>query len=189
MTPDSEMEQLTPTGQRQMALKEGADFERDVDDFESAGFSLAEERTLLKKLDRRVVLLISGLYLLSFLDRSSGLPHHDSQIVVLIKPSDIGNAKIAGLLKDLKLTDNQYEWLLTAFYAMYISFQWMTLLLAQARTMNSILHKTNGFQVQTSQTTHLFISGCPFLGHHSESTGLDNFVLAHSDSSHSARHQ
>ena len=72
MAHESEMEQLTPTGQRQLALKEGAQFDdREDDDFEPAGFSPAEERRLLKKLDRRVVLVISGLYLLSFLDRSS----------------------------------------------------------------------------------------------------------------------
>jgi len=31
-------------------------------------------------------------------------------------------------MEDLDLTGDQYEWLLTGFYAMYISFQWMTLL-------------------------------------------------------------
>lgn len=53
----------------------------------------------------------SSLYLLSFLDRSN-----------------IGNAKIAGLTDDLKLSDSQYEWLLTAFYIMYILFEWMTIM-------------------------------------------------------------
>jgi MFS family permease len=51
------------------------------------------------------------LYLLSFLDRSN-----------------IGNAKIAGLTDDLQLSDNQYEWLLSAFYIMYILFEWMTIM-------------------------------------------------------------
>lgn len=51
------------------------------------------------------------LYLLSFLDRSN-----------------IGNAKVAGLTDDLKLSDSQYEWLLTAFYIMYILFEWMTVM-------------------------------------------------------------
>ena len=40
--------------------------------------------------------------------------------------SNVGNAKIAGLTDDLKLSDNQYEWLLTAFYISYILFEWMT---------------------------------------------------------------
>ena len=42
--------------------------------------------------------------------------------------ADIGNAKIAGLTHDLKLSSSQYEWLLTAFYITYILFEWMTLM-------------------------------------------------------------
>lgn len=42
--------------------------------------------------------------------------------------SNIGNAKIAGLADDLNLSDGQYEWLLTAFYIMYILFEWMTVM-------------------------------------------------------------
>jgi MFS family permease len=42
--------------------------------------------------------------------------------------ADIGNAKIAGLMEDLRMTDDQYEWLLTGFYITYITFEWMTLL-------------------------------------------------------------
>jgi hypothetical protein len=81
------------------------DYDEEVD------FSEAEEKAVLKKLDRRVVLFVALLYLLSFLDRSN-----------------IGNARIAGLEKDLKLEGEQYEWLLTAFYISYIAFEWMALL-------------------------------------------------------------
>ncbi|MCJ1477725.1 hypothetical protein MMC13_006398 [Lambiella insularis] len=70
-----------------------------------------EERNVVKKLDRRVVIFLALLYMLSFLDRSN-----------------IGNAKIAGLTEDLRLSSSQYEWLLTAFYITYILFEWMTLL-------------------------------------------------------------
>jgi len=41
---------------------------------------------------------------------------------------DIGNAKLAGLSKDLNLKDAQFEWLLTAFYVTYIVFEWMIML-------------------------------------------------------------
>ncbi|KAF2395693.1 MFS general substrate transporter [Trichodelitschia bisporula] len=70
-----------------------------------------EERRVLRKMDRGVVLFIAGLYLLSFLDRSN-----------------IGNARIAGLQTDLRMTGPQYEWLLTAFYISYIAFEWMALM-------------------------------------------------------------
>lgn len=69
-----------------------------------------EERRVRRKLDTRLVLFVALLYLFSFLDRSN-----------------IGNAKIAGLIDDLRLDDNQYEWLLTIFYITYILFEWMTL--------------------------------------------------------------
>jgi hypothetical protein len=41
---------------------------------------------------------------------------------------DIGNARIAGLADDLRLSSSQYEWLLWAFYITYIAFEWMTLM-------------------------------------------------------------
>lgn len=78
----------------------------------TASFELhtpTEASRVRRKLDTHLVLFVALLYLLSFLDRSN-----------------IGNAKIAGLTKDLHLTDNMYEWLLTAFYITYICFEWMT---------------------------------------------------------------
>jgi hypothetical protein len=70
-----------------------------------------EEKAVLRKLDRRLVAFMALLYCLSFLDRSN-----------------IGNARIAGLVDDLGLSSKQYEWLLWAFYITYIAFEWMTLM-------------------------------------------------------------
>ncbi|KAL5121017.1 hypothetical protein ACEQ8H_001205 [Pleosporales sp. CAS-2024a] len=56
-----------------------------------------------RKLDTRMVPLLSGLYLLAFLDRSN-----------------IGNARIAGMEADLHLSSEDYTWLLTVFYITYI---------------------------------------------------------------------
>ncbi|KIW01895.1 uncharacterized protein PV09_06738 [Verruconis gallopava] len=74
-------------------------------------FSPVDELQVLRKLDKRVVLFVAFLYLLSFLDRSN-----------------IGNARIAGMEKDLNLSGRQYDMLLTAFYITYILFEWMALL-------------------------------------------------------------
>lgn len=41
---------------------------------------------------------------------------------------DIGNAKIAGLDRDLDLDSAKYEWVITAFYIAYICFEWMSVL-------------------------------------------------------------
>ncbi|KAF1838097.1 MFS general substrate transporter [Decorospora gaudefroyi] len=70
-----------------------------------------EDKTVLRRLDRRLVAFMALLYVLSFLDRSN-----------------IGNARIAGLADDLKLSSTQYSWLLWAFYITYILFEWMTLM-------------------------------------------------------------
>jgi len=55
---------------------EGADGEENLSDYErqegfSEAFSADEERRVVRKLDRRMVLFVALLYLLSFLDRSS----------------------------------------------------------------------------------------------------------------------
>ncbi|KIV93780.1 hypothetical protein PV10_04968 [Exophiala mesophila] len=77
----------------------------------SKDYTDEEEEAVVKKLDRKLVLFLGALYMLSFLDRSN-----------------IGNARIAGLEKDLSLSSSQYDWLLTAFYMTYIAFEWMILL-------------------------------------------------------------
>ncbi|KAG4413696.1 hypothetical protein IFR04_013165 [Cadophora malorum] len=70
-----------------------------------------EERAVVRKFDRKLVLFVALLYMLSFLDRSN-----------------IGNAKIAGLDLDLDLDSPRYEWVITAFYIAYICFEWMSVL-------------------------------------------------------------
>ncbi|TAQ83266.1 hypothetical protein B7494_g8409 [Chlorociboria aeruginascens] len=69
------------------------------------------EKRYLRKLDKVLVPLVSGLYLLSYLDRSN-----------------VGNAKIAGMQTDLKLTTSSYTWLLTIFYISYIIFEFFALM-------------------------------------------------------------
>ncbi|KFX94048.1 hypothetical protein V490_04545 [Pseudogymnoascus sp. VKM F-3557] len=68
-----------------------------------------EERAVVRKFDRRLVLFVALLYMLSFLDRSR-------------------NARIARMDVDLNLHSDQYEWILTSFYITYIMFEWMSLL-------------------------------------------------------------
>lgn len=63
----------------------------------------AEERAVRRKIDWHVVPLMTLLYLLCFLDRSN-----------------IGNARIQGLGKDLQLVGYQFNWSLTVFYITYM---------------------------------------------------------------------
>ncbi|KAF8572720.1 putative MFS nicotinic acid transporter Tna1 [Ramaria rubella] len=66
----------------------------------------AEERRLLRRIDLRIVPYASLLYLLSFLDRVN-----------------IGQARLAGLEKDLRLRGNQYDVALTIFFVSYVAFE------------------------------------------------------------------
>ncbi|KAI6815869.1 MFS general substrate transporter [Hortaea werneckii] len=120
-----ELKRLNKSGPKRRSTVEDAIGDDDHDDVEDevpatrrrtasvASFELYtpdEEHRVRRKLDTHLVLFVAMLYMMSFLDRSN-----------------IGNAKIAGLVEDLKLDDDQYEWLLTAFYIAYILFEWMTL--------------------------------------------------------------
>lgn len=66
-----------------------------------------EEAKLIRKLDLRLLPLVFLLYTLSVLDRSN-----------------LGNAKLAGMKKDIDLSGNRYNFLGTLFYIAYILFQW-----------------------------------------------------------------
>ncbi|KAL1871630.1 hypothetical protein Daus18300_004630 [Diaporthe australafricana] len=71
----------------------------------------AVEKRLVRKLDRRLVLLAFLCYMAAFLDRSN-----------------IGNAETAGMSEDLGFDNDQYQWLLTIFYIPYIVFEWLALM-------------------------------------------------------------
>ncbi|GAB7330394.1 hypothetical protein MBLNU13_g02014t1 [Cladosporium sp. NU13] len=61
------------------------------------------EKKIVRHLDRRILPWIFVLWLLAFIDRSN-----------------IGNAKIDGLIDDLNLTGNKYNVSLTVFYILYV---------------------------------------------------------------------
>ncbi|KUI60216.1 hypothetical protein VP1G_07414 [Cytospora mali] len=61
-------------------------------------------RKILLKVDTRVLPILSLLFLCSFLDRTN-----------------VGNAKIIGLVEDLNMTDLQYNQGLAVFYATYVA--------------------------------------------------------------------
>lgn len=73
---------------------------------ESEDFSDVDEAKVLRKIDLRLLPLVSLLYLLSNLDRSN-----------------IGNAKIEGLEASLGLSTSQFNWCLTIFFLTYSAFE------------------------------------------------------------------
>lgn len=62
-----------------------------------------EETSIRRKIDRRIVPLVTVLYLFCFLDRAN-----------------IGNARIQGMAKDLNLVGYKFNWALSVFYIVYL---------------------------------------------------------------------
>lgn len=71
-------------------------------------WSKEDDARVRRKLDVRILPFLFSSYLFAFLDRSN-----------------IGNAKVANMDKDLGISDDQYQWLLTIFYIGYIVFQFL----------------------------------------------------------------
>lgn len=67
----------------------------------------SEEAAIIRKLDYRLLPVVFVLYSLAVLDRSN-----------------LGNARLAGMEKDINLSGNRYNLLGTIFYIAYICFQW-----------------------------------------------------------------
>ncbi|KAI8148988.1 major facilitator superfamily domain-containing protein [Fennellomyces sp. T-0311] len=65
-----------------------------------------ELKRLMWKLDRRIIPYIALLYLCSYLDRIN-----------------IGNAKIAGLMETIDITESEYNWALSIFFIGYVLFE------------------------------------------------------------------
>jgi len=66
----------------------------------------AAEKKLVKKLDRWIIPMMTMAYLLCFLDRSN-----------------IGNARLYGLEKDLHMKGNQYQISVSIFFVPYVIFE------------------------------------------------------------------
>ncbi|KZT25394.1 MFS general substrate transporter [Neolentinus lepideus HHB14362 ss-1] len=70
------------------------------------GVDTHADRRLLRKVDLRLLPILTGLYLLSFLDRSN-----------------IGNAKLDGLATDLHLSPSGYNNALAVYFVAYVVFE------------------------------------------------------------------
>ncbi|RFU28082.1 hypothetical protein B7463_g8247, partial [Scytalidium lignicola] len=90
--------------------KEGAvgTFIDDRDEYEHllTKFDATRQKKLLRKIDWRLLPVLTIFYLVSFMDRSN-----------------IGNARLQGLEADLHLTPGQFNWCLTIFFIPYGLFE------------------------------------------------------------------
>jgi hypothetical protein len=87
-------------------INHGDDSPQAASSISSADFNHINEKSLLRKLDWRLLPGVSLLYLVSFLDRSN-----------------VANARLDGLVKDLNMTGNEYLTGLTVFFVGYISLE------------------------------------------------------------------
>lgn len=62
-----------------------------------------KERSLLRKLDARLLPGVGILYLLSFLDRSNGMAR-ENPVLTQLKWNLVGNARIEGMVNDLHMS-------------------------------------------------------------------------------------
>ncbi|KAK8119620.1 uncharacterized protein PG998_004246 [Apiospora kogelbergensis] len=90
----------------------------DSDTEVSGGDAPINEKRLLRKLDYHLLPAVGVLYLLSFLDRSN-----------------VGNARIEGMLDDLHMTGNQYLTGLTLYFVAYVLFEYRISLFFSAASL------------------------------------------------------
>ncbi|KAK4926128.1 hypothetical protein LTR49_006832, partial [Elasticomyces elasticus] len=77
-----------------------------LDETEQPNYHDKETKRILRKVDYRLVPMLTVLYLLAFLDRGN-----------------IGNAKVAGMTKTLGMNGEQYNMALTVFFFPYAVFE------------------------------------------------------------------
>ncbi|KAI5251619.1 MFS general substrate transporter [Aureobasidium subglaciale] len=82
------------------------DYVEEFQDTSDIQFEAGEEKKLVRKIDLFLMPTIWLMYLLSYMDRTN-----------------IGNAKIAGMNKDLGLSDSQYSMALVIFFISYVFFE------------------------------------------------------------------
>ncbi|KAA6411779.1 MAG: MFS general substrate transporter [Lasallia pustulata] len=100
---DTDTVSPSPDANEEKGLKQSRIEAIDFGRVESIAIDPTLDRRITRKFDRHIVPWLFGLWLLAFVDRSN-----------------IGNAKIDGLVKDLKLTGNKFNVALTIFYVPYI---------------------------------------------------------------------
>ncbi|KAG6854666.1 hypothetical protein C0991_003314 [Blastosporella zonata] len=94
---------MTASGSEKRSANSDSESFKDVDE---EYIDAPEDRKLLRKVDLHLLPILTGLYLLSFLDRSN-----------------VGNAKIDGLATDLKISGPDYNTALALYFVAYVTFE------------------------------------------------------------------
>ncbi|KAK5464893.1 hypothetical protein LTS15_001456 [Exophiala xenobiotica] len=101
-----EKDQHVKSGDQVHLEKAGLGDHAGLDDSNLPRYDDKETKRILRKVDYRLLPMLTLLYVLAFLDRGN-----------------IGNAKVAGMNKELNLTGTQYNIALTVFFFPYAIFE------------------------------------------------------------------
>lgn len=75
----------------------------------------AEEKALVRKIDKRLLPMLWIMYVMNYIDRTNiGVCHVYS--IMTRNATDGQNAKVGGMQADLKLTSSQYSLVLSIFF-------------------------------------------------------------------------
>lgn len=118
------------------------DTKPEIDSSSQESFPDINEKALVRKLDYKLLPALTFLYLLSFLDRSN-----------------VGNARIEGLVKDLNMTGNEYLTSLTLFW--WVESPFLSLLPYNTGLMGQ-LDDANNFTVRARETLSFILSLCRY---------------------------
>jgi hypothetical protein len=81
------------------------------------------EKTLLWKIDLRILPIICVVYLMAFIDRYGPFAPSRAVLSFDMFRVNIGNAQLFSLASDLRINSNQYNIALAVFFVSYIVFE------------------------------------------------------------------
>lgn len=94
---------------------------------ESIDFSHVNERTLLLKIDLRILPIIVIIFMMAFIDRYVSNDHFflNNRMLTISRSTsvNIGNARLFSLQEDLVLSSHQYDIALSVFFVSYCGFE------------------------------------------------------------------
>jgi hypothetical protein len=94
------------------------------DTLPSVSYDKIETRKILRKVDKRLLPVLTLLYLLSFLDRGNSSYFHKTRYLSYSTDTKIvGNARTLGMQRDLQLSNTQWNMCLTIFFFPYAAFE------------------------------------------------------------------
>jgi hypothetical protein len=127
------------------------------------------EKRVVRKLDWNIMPIVIALCMLRISFWISCFSVYYSSLTLstdlcsILDRGNIGNAQIAGMSTSLKMSDGQYQWLLTIFYIPYIIFELGALMVRHLSPDNSSISLLPCRLVEDLAAAYLGIWHCPYM--------------------------